>query len=583
MANARSLAALGALFALVACGGGGGSPSPAPTPAPAPAPAPGAASAELSVTLAGGASPGIDHLWVTVTGLAMHANAGQVYGDGDAGWVAMTLPDPVSVDLADPSLSQGQSVALLKQAAATVGTYGQIRLVLASSDPNATLKPSARTAGLAFNDQVQYTDGAGVHVVPLEIPDPQAGIRLQQQFTVAADATTPLAIQFDAASSLVRRASPTGVDRFTLRDELQLYNQQFLTVLSGIGLAIDGSVFDSVSGQLDTRQFCTGSSHAGCIHDVVASATSVSADGLFHQEVRSVNVSATGAFILYPLPPVPLFDVVIRGGNMETIVVRNVFVDTTGLLRPFPAALSSTTTPLVPVLNTAETTVTVQGALAPRASRVLFGQTIAGSGGSKPDVPYQLAQGTADPATGLLAHTITLPAGPIHDAAFNTSTDGRGTPPTFTSVTPKEGSGAWSVWSEGTLADATSAFTVKAAGVTSVAAPTPVRRAGFVDGTLTVTLSGASSNGADTAEVVVTNAGGTVAVADVSSLLAAGGPATFTLPSGTSAAAPGAALYGVAIHTWKAGADATTGRWTRTSVPANLATSATASVAVTLP
>ncbi len=582
MANVRTLAALGALFALVACGGGGGGGTPAPSPTPTPAPAP-AGNAELSVTLAGGASPGIDHLWVTVTALAMHADATKVYGDGDPGWVTMALPTPLTLDLADPSLSQGQSVSLLKQAAATVGTYAQIRLVLASADPNAVLKPSASSAGLTWNDQVQYTDANGVHVVPLEIPDPQAGIRLLQQFSVTADTTTPLALEFDAASSLVRRAAPGGVDRFTLRDELQMYNQQLITALSGTGLGVDGSVFDSITGQLDTTHFCTGASHVGCIHDVVASATSLSADGLFHEEVRSVNVSASGAFILYPLPPVPTFDVVIRGGNMETIVVRNVFVDTTGLFRPFPAALSSTATPLVPVLDTAETTVTVANAFTPSASRVLFGQTIAGSGGNGADVPYQVAQGAADPATGRLVHAVTLPAGPIHDAAFSTATDGTGTPPAFTTVTPKEGAGAWSVWSEGTLADATSAVDVMPAAATSVVAPTPVRRTGFADGTLTVTLSGANGSGADTAELVVTNAGGTVAVADVSSQLAAGGSTTFTLPSGTSSAAPGAAVYGVAVHTWKSGSDGTTGRWSRSPANADLATSSTASVAVTLP
>ena len=55
MARARSLASLGVLFALVACGGGGGSTTPPPPPAAA-------SDAELSVSLAGGASPDIDHL-----------------------------------------------------------------------------------------------------------------------------------------------------------------------------------------------------------------------------------------------------------------------------------------------------------------------------------------------------------------------------------------------------------------------------------------------------------------------------------------------------------------------------------------
>jgi len=576
MGRARSLAALAALFALAACGGGGAS-------TPSPAPAPSAGGAELSVALAGGASPGIDHLWVTVTGVAMHADATRVFGDGDPGWVVSELPAPVTVDLAGPALSQGQSISLLKQVQAAVGTYQQLRLVVASSDSNAALKASASAQGLAWNDQVQYTDAAGVHVVPLEIADPQAGLRLLQQFSLSADSTTPLAIEWNAAASLVRRPGAAGVDRFALRDELRLYNQQLLTALGDGNLQIDGSIFDSISGQLDTSQFCTGASHAGCIHDVVASATSLSPDGLFHEEVRSVNVGANGAFLLYPLPTQSLYDVVIHGGNMQTIVVRNVFVDPTGLLKPFPTALSSAATPIVPVLDTGGVDVTVTNALATRSARVLFGQTIAGSGGSSTDIPYAIAAAAADPATGLVAHPVTLPGGPLHDAVFDPKTDGTGTPPAFATVTPKEGAGAWSVWSQGTLADATSAIAVKAAAATSVTAPDPVRRPGFVDATLTVNVSGAASNGADNAEVVVANAGGIVAVANASSLIAGGGSLAVTLPGGTSTTAPGAAIYDVALHTWKAGADAGSGRWSRAAAAVDLSHAGSASVALTLP
>ncbi len=576
MADVRTLAALGTLFALAACGGGGsGSPTPAPPPT--------SAGAELSVSLAGGASPGIDHLWVTVTGFAMHADGSKVFGDGDPGWVVSALAAPVTVDLADPALSQGQSVSLLKQAVTAVGTYQQLRLVVAPSDPNATLASSASAKGLTYNDQVQYTDGSGVHVVPLEIPDPQAGLRLLQQFGLSADTTTPLAIEWSAHSSLVRRASASGVDRFTLRDELQLYNQQLLTALGDGNLQIGGSIFDSIGGQLDTSHFCSGASHAGCIHDVVASATSLSPDGLFHEEVRSVNVSAAGTFLLYPLPTQTLYDVVIHGGNMRTIVVRGVFVDPTGVLKPFPTALSSSASPIVPVLDASETQVTVSNALATRSARVLFGQTIAGSGGTSADVPYVIAHGAADPASGRLLHPVVLPGGPIQDAVFNLQTGGTGTPPAFTTVTPKEGLAAWSLWSEGTLADTTSAFAVMPAAATSVVAPDPVRRAGFVDGTLTVTLSGAATNAADAAEIVVTNAGGTVAAVDVSALIAGGGSKTITLPSGSATTAPGAAIYGVAVHSWKAGSELATGRWSRATSNADLSGAASASVTLTLP
>jgi hypothetical protein len=579
MATARTLASLGALFALVACGGGGsGSTSPAPSPGTP-------KSAVLSVSLAGGASAGVDHLWVTVTGLAMHADASRVYGDGDAGWVVQALATPVTVDLADPALANGGSIPLIKQSVSALGTFNQLRLIVAPSDPNLALLASASAKALLFNDQVQYTDAGGTHVVPLETPDIQAGLRLLTPFNLSADTTTPLAIEWNADASLVRRASSGSADRFTLRNELQLYNQQLLTALGDGNLQIDGSIFDSISGQLDTTQFCTGASHVGCIHNVVASATSLSSDSLFHQDVRSVDVSASGSFLLYPLPSQSLYDVVIRGGNMQTIVVHNVFVDPTGLLKPAPTALSSATTPLVPVLDTGERAVSVSNALAPAGSRVFFGQTVTGSGGSSADIPYMIASGAADPATGRVLAPVTLPGGPLHYASFDATKDGNGVPPAFTTVTPAEGLGAWTVWSQGTLATGTSASTRLAAGATTVAAPSPVARSGFVTGTLTVTLSGSASNGADHAELIVSNDGGIVGVVDVSSQIAShGGSTTLNLPSGTSATAPAAAVYGVALRTWVGGADTTTARWTRAAAsPVDMSTASTASVAVVLP
>jgi len=578
MTSPRSLTALGALFALAACGGGGGGSAPPPPPASS-------SDAVLSVALAGGATPGIDHLWVTVTGLAMHADATRVYGDGDAGWVVQTLPTPVTLDLSDASLANGASVSLFKASVPTLGTYAQLRLLLASSDPAIPPLAQATAKGLLFNEQVQYTDAGGVHIVPLEVPNGQGGLRVTTPFNLSADTTTPLSIEWSAEQTLVRRtATGGGADRFTLRNELQLYNQTLLTALSDGNLQIDGSIFDSISGQLDTTHFCTGANHAGCIHDVVATATSLSSDGRFHAEARTVSVAPDGSFELYPLPSQFAYDVVIRGGNMETIVVHGVVVDPTGILRPAPTALSSKATPLVPVLDTGERAVTVTNALAPTSGKVFFGQTIAGSGGASADVPYAIVAGLSDPATGRLLQPVTLPGGPLHYATFNTTTDGNGTPPTFTTVTPVEGAGVFSIWSQGTLASTTSALSTVAAGATSVAAPQPGAAAGFATGTLTVTLSGTSSNGADHAELIVANDGGVVSVADVAAQIAShGGSTTINVPSGSSASAPAAAKYAVSLRTWIGSTEGTSARWSRAGAPIDLSATASASVNLVLP
>ena len=169
-------------------------------------------------------------------------------------------------------------------------------------------------------------------------------------------------------------------------------------------------------------------------------------------------------------------------------------------------------------------------------------------------------------------------------AVFDSKVDGVGTPPAFTIVSPAEGDGAFSVWTQGTLFDSTSALALLPASATTIAAPQPVPRSGFSSGTLTVNLSGASSNGADRGELIVSNYGGTVVDLDVSAQLAAGsGAITVPTRSGTSAAVPGAAWYGVALRTWKASDEARTSLWTRARTPVDLASTSTASVALTLP
>jgi hypothetical protein len=179
---------------------------------------------------------------------------------------------------------------------------------------------------------------------------------------------------------------------------------------------------------------------------------------------------------------------------------------------------------------------------------------------------------------------VTLPGGPLHYAVFDRTTDGNGVPPVFATVTSTEGAGAWTVWSQGTLATTTSTTTTLAAAATAVAAPAPVARTDLGAGTLTVTLSGSTSNSADHAELIVSNDGGTVAVVDVSALIAShGGSTPVSVPSGTSANAPAAAIYGVALRTWVGGSDATTARWSRATAPVDLSTAASANVSLILP
>jgi len=579
--RARSLATLASLFALVACGGGGGTSSPAPSPAPAPAPA----DATLAVSLSGGASPGIDHLWVTVTGVALNTDASKVLGDGDPGWVTLPLAAPITVDLADPSLAQGQATLLLSQSVSALGNYAQLRLVVAPPASGAGLVASAAAKGLTWNDQVQYTDASGAHVAQLEIPGQALGVRLQTVFTLSAGTTTPLAVEWNARSSLVRRAGTGGTDRFSLRDELQLYDQQLLTALGASVQQIESGAFDSISGQLDTSQFCAAGTQSGCIHDVVASALSLSADSRFHEDVRSVAVAADGSFLISPLPSESVFDVVIHGANMRTFVIRNVFVDPTGIVQAQPTALSSKVQPLVPVLDTSGPAVSLAGAVVPPASRIVFGLTIPGSGPASGDAPYEIAVQATDPATGAWVDSVALPGGPVLDAKLDPLTFVLGSPPTFTVVTPAEGLGAWSVWTEGSLAYGTIAIGHLAAGSNTLAAPAPALASGFTSGSIAVTLAGSPSNAPDHAEIAVADDSGTVAVSDVSSLIGTGGNVSIAVPAGTSstAATATAGVYAVALRTWKGGAEATSTLTAYGTAPIDLRAGRSGSVSLAFP
>ena len=115
------------------------------------------------------------------------------------------------MDMARLGLRPGAEVesgtlSLIKQSMSSLGSFAQLRLLVAPSDPAVPAQSSATAKGLQYNDEVQYTDASGAHVVPLEIADPQSGLRLLTPFNLTADATTPLAIEWNA-NSLVRRAT----------------------------------------------------------------------------------------------------------------------------------------------------------------------------------------------------------------------------------------------------------------------------------------------------------------------------------------------------------------------------------------
>ena len=232
-------------------------------------------------------------------------------------------------------------------------------------------------------------------------------------------------------------------------------------------------------------------------------------------------MSATARSCSTRCPADPLYDVVIHGGNMETIVVHDVFVDPTGLLKPFPTALSWRRRRWCPS-QTGETAVSVANALAPRSARVLFGQTLAGSGANGgADVPYTIVAANADmsPADASCTRSRCPPA--------------RSTPRCSTCRPAAPARRPRSRASRPRKAPARSACGARHAGRldqrvrrqggrgrqrhrAQPGAARRLRRRHAHGG-----ISGGGSNAPDKAEIVVTNGGGTVAVVDVSAQIAA--------------------------------------------------------------
>jgi hypothetical protein len=551
------LFAAAALASLAGCGGGGSNNPPVPAPPPPPA-------ATLTLSLTGGRTGGFDHVWVTVTAVALNADATKPYDADDATWTTWTLATPVTVDLASPDNTSGALSDLLKSAAITPGAYAQLRLLVA--DPDAALVASATAAGLHYNDQVDYTDAAShAHTVPLEFAGLAQGLALAVPLTVSNGGAAFIALEWDAASSLVRRPSPDGLDRFVVRNALRAY---------------DRTRTGAVMGLVDPSQFCTGAPSPACISDVTVDVQAVAPGGTTAVLARSAQVQTSGAsrgaYFLYPLPDVDTVEVVVRGRHMETMVVHDVFVQPVGILATVPVVVGSASAPLMPVRNASEHAVTLAAATSPRATQAAFFQTPAASGVP----PIQIADALTDPATGLWTSPLALPAGPLHVASYDKAQPNATL--AFSPFTPPEGDGGFLAGLTGPSYALPSALSSLAPAAASWTPPTLAPVTGLVTGRLSVHVE--ANVAYDHAELLIANDSGVVAVADASSLMTfLGGTLSFDLPSGSNPADPLATLYTATLRAWKSSSMAGSLKHVAAPGVGDLRTQASATLSVPAP
>jgi hypothetical protein len=560
--------ALALLVSLGACGGGssGGGSTPAP----------GSQTGSLTLGLAGGAPAGYSHVWVTVDSVALNTDADRPWSTSDSSWQVIHLDTPQTVDLA--ASVNGVIAPLLTGKVLPATTYGQLRLFLLHHDD--PLSSSAQSLQLLFNDEVDSVDAAGsTHRLPLELTDAGLGLRVAGAITIGANVASSLTLQWDLEHSAVRFASDDGVDRVTMRPDLKIFD-----------IAQTGAIV----GLVDKSLFCPTGVRSGCVYDVVASAESVSADGRFMVSVRSTPVvvgDTYAQFALYPLPALAdggTFDVVIRGRNMRTIVVRAVPASAADLLAASPTQIGVDMTdknnpvaiPLVPQLSApGDSLATLNVPTVPASAQLMFGQTLPGSG----DLPHEVIVTNADPFTGLLAQPVVLPGGPLVVGTYAS-----GGPIAFSDATPQEGGERYSLVTLGTRYDEPSAIgTVLAPGgsTVSLTAPVTMRKGGTEVAPLTVDITGGSTQTFDAAELVVSDVGGIVATQDVSSLIGVSGAhAALQLPAGAIAAAQGGtAVYSVAVRAWKRGAVDASLQWGRAPSVVDLRSASSATITVSLP
>lgn len=160
---------------LAGCGGGGDT-------------APGTGT--LGVSMTDAPACGYDKVFVTVVKVRAHQSS--TAADTDAGWTDITLSPALRIDLL--TLNNGV-LKTLGETPLSAGHYTQLRLVL---DPNTAV-------GLA--NSVVPTGGAET---PLVTPSAvQSGIKLINQFDVAAGQRVDLLLDFDACKSIVKRGNGT--------------------------------------------------------------------------------------------------------------------------------------------------------------------------------------------------------------------------------------------------------------------------------------------------------------------------------------------------------------------------------------
>jgi Domain of unknown function (DUF4382) len=560
--------------------------------------------ARTDVSATGSTPAQFTHVFITAQSVWFNKNAGATADD--AGWTKYDLKTPVTVDLV--AQSNGTLAEIASDLRPGPGTYNSILLVPVNPDPNVTpLTASAQALGATSNQEADFTDGSGSHQVPLILPNWEKGIVVQGSVkvpvgsvsstgigtTTTTPGTTNSASTLFGSPTTVNPTTPTtttGTSNNTVtasfaanfdgNRDLHAFSypsgssaSQTGVLLSASPAASDLSTSGGITGTLSLTTITNLSTNPSIANAfsgrtaIWASAESLSADGSHHVIVASAPVGSDGTFTIYPLPSnsrtPTVYDVVIHGPNIQTIIIKSISVATTTPNFQFGAntagSVNTTTASGAVSLGTITPTPTPSYTVnlpsnvgtpspLPGGAALTFYQTLPAAN----EVPYAIDEVGIDPVNQVLVTpealstnvSSTTGAPGIVSGIYSTN----GGTITLTTSMPVEGKGVYEVGATAPLyADSIPSDSLKvgppappsssSTGTTTppppLLVPVPTLTPANAGASGSITVSVTNNQGNDRGTLLVSHAGAVVGTADLKSALANGsGPVTVSgLPS----------------------------------------------------
>jgi trimeric autotransporter adhesin len=449
------------------------------------------------------------HLFITAQAVWFNTNKDAT--PDDAGWAKFQLKNPVTVDLVQQSngtlgeiandlrvapgtynsillLPVDPSTPLTASAQALGATYNQeADFADAASSPPAQLIILNPEKGIVANGTVKVPVGTatknGVGGLPLGTTN-SASTLFGSPTTVTPNSTTNNTTNNNGttnANGTTVGVTNTGTGTtnnntttvsfgvyFHGDRDLHLFNYPSSTastratgvLLSASPTANDLSTAGGITGTLTLTNITNVSSNESIANPfsgrtaIEASAELLSADGTHHVVVASAPVDSSGTFTIYPLQSnsrtPTVYDVVIHGPTIATIIIKNVSVatttptltaaaNTTGSVATTTASGAVSLGTLIPYTASsfAVNLNATAGATVPPGAALAFYQTLSGAS----EVPYTIDEVGIDPINRQLVTAESLGMGPIYTGIYSSN----GGTITLTSSQPQEKAGVYDV------------------------------------------------------------------------------------------------------------------------------------------